>query len=89
MKKKSCSVILPVVASVMLFALLAFLSVNVNFEIQQSRMGDGLVVVEEVSCREVENADAPIGVIREYTFTINEGPEMDTYLSLWTGKALG
>ena len=47
MKKKSCSVILPVVASVMLFALLAFLSVNVNFEIQQSRMGDGLVVVDE------------------------------------------
>ena len=84
MKKKSCSVILPVVASVMLFALLAFLSVNTNFEIQQSRMGDGLVVVEEVSCREVENADAPIGVIREYTFTINEGLEMDTYLSFYT-----
>ena len=84
MKKKSCSVILPVVASVMLFALLAFLPVNVNFEIQQSRMGDGLVVVEEVSCREVENADAPIGVIKEYTFTIHEGLKMDTYLSFYT-----
>ena len=78
------SVILPVVAGVMLFALLAFLFVNVNFEIWQSRTDDSLVVVEEDSCREVENADAPIGVIREYTFTINEGLKMDTYLSFYT-----
>ena len=48
------SVILPVVAGVMLFALLAFLFVNVNFEIWQSRTDDSLVVVEEDSCREVD-----------------------------------
>ena len=75
------SVILPVLAGVMLFALLVFLGVTANFEIQQSRMDDGLVTVGEVSCRGVENAEAPIGVIKEYTFTIGEGLERDTYLS--------
>ena len=84
MKKKSCSVILPVVAGVMLFALLAFLFVNTNFEAQQSRTDDGLAVVGEVSCREVEKADAPIGVIKEYTFTIHEDLKMDTCLSFYT-----
>ena len=78
------SVILPAAASVMLFVLLVFLGVTANFEIQQSRTGDSLVVVGENSCREVENADAPIGVIKEYTFTIDEGLERDTYLSFYT-----
>lgn len=36
------SVILPVLAGVMLFALLVFLGVTANFEIQQSRKGEGL-----------------------------------------------
>lgn len=78
------SVVLSVVAGVMLFALLVFLGVTANFEIQQSRTGDGLVIVGENSCREIENADAPIGVIKEYTFIINEGLERDTYLSFYT-----
>ena len=78
------SVILPGVAGVMLFVLLVFLGVTANFEIQQSRTGDGLAAVGEVSCREVENAEAPIGVIKEYTFTIDEGLERDTYLSFYT-----
>ena len=50
------SVILPAAAGVMLFALLVFLGVTANLEIQQSRTGDGLAAVGEVSCREVENA---------------------------------
>ncbi|MDY2593438.1 MAG: hypothetical protein SOW34_00715, partial [Oliverpabstia sp.] len=78
------SVILPAVAGVMLFVLLVFLGVTANFEIQQSRTGDGLAAVGEVSCREIENAEAPIGVIKEYTFTIDEGLERDTYLSFYT-----
>ena len=78
------SVILSVVAGVMLFALLAFLAVNDNLEIQQSRADDGKVVFGEDSCSEVENADAPIGIVKEYTFTINEDLEKDTYLSFYT-----
>lgn len=78
------SVILPAAAGVMLFALLVFLGVTANLEIQQSRTGDGLAAVGEASCCEVENEDAPIGVIKEYTFTIDEGLERDTYLSFYT-----
>lgn len=78
------SVILPSVAGVMLFVLLVFLGVTANFEIYQSRTGDGLMVVGGNSCREVENANAPIGVIKEYTFTIDKGLERDTYLSFYT-----
>ena len=50
------SVILPVLAGVMLFALLVFLGVTANFEIQQSRKGDGLAAVGEASCREGSHA---------------------------------
>ena len=78
------SVILSAVAGVLLFALLVFLCVSVNFEVQQSRTDDGFSVVSDFVCREAEYADAPIGVIREYTFTINEGLEKDTYLAFYT-----
>ena len=62
------SVILPVVAGVMLFVMLVFLGVTDNFEILQSRTDDTteLMVVREDSCREIADADAPIGVIKEY-----------------------
>lgn len=78
--------ILPVVAGVMLFGILVFLGVTDNFEILQSRTDDTteLMVVEEDSCREIADADAPIGVIKEYRFTIDKGLERDTYLSFYT-----
>lgn len=78
------SVILPSVAGVMLLALLVFLCSTVNFEVQQSRKNEGFSAVSEYVCCEVENADAPIGVIKEYTFTMNEGLEKDTYLAFYT-----
>ena len=78
--------ILPVVAGVMLFVMLVFLGVTDNFEILQSRTDDTAeqVVVREDSCREIADAEASIGVIREYRFTLDEGLERDTYLSFYT-----
>ena len=78
------SVILSVVAGVMLLALLVFLGVTVNFEVHESRTGEGFSAVSDYVCCEVENADAPIGIVKEYTFTINEGLEKDTYLAFYT-----
>lgn len=78
------SMILPGVAGIMILALLVFLGVTANFEMRQIRTGAGLAVARDVSCREMENADAPIGIIREYTFTLTEGVERDTYLSFYT-----
>ena len=78
------SVILTVSAGVMLFGLIVFLGVTVNIEIQQSRTDDGFVAANNYVCREVENEDAPIGIIKEYTFTLDEDFERDTYLSFYT-----
>ena len=78
------SVIFPVIAGVMLLVLLLFLCVTVNFEVQQSRTDEGISTVSDYVCCEVENADAPIGIVKEYTFTINEGLEKDTYLAFYT-----
>ena len=78
------SVILPAVAGVMLLVLLAFLCVTANFEVQRSRVGEGFSSVSDYVCREVENADAPIGIVKEYTFTINESLEKDTSLAFYT-----
>ena len=78
------SVILTVSAGVMLFGLIVFLGVTVNIEIQQSRTDDGFAAANNYVCREVENEDAPIGIIKEYTFTLDEDFERDTYLSFYT-----
>ena len=78
------SVILSAAAGMLLLGFLVFLCVSVNLEVKQNRTDDGFTVVRDSVCREVENADAPIGVIREYTFTINEGLEKDTYLAFYT-----
>lgn len=78
------SAILPAVAGVMLLVLLVFLCVTANFEVQQSRTGEGFSSVSDYVCREIENADAPIGIVKEYTFTIDEGLEKDTYLAFYT-----
>ena len=78
------SVILPAVAAGMLIALLAFLCVNVNFDLQQSRTDEGFWTVRDLVCCEVADADVPIGVIKQYTFTINEGLEKDTCLAFYT-----
>lgn len=78
------SVILPAVAGVMLLVLLAFLYMTVNFEVEQSRTGEGFSSVNDYVCREVENVDAPIGIVKEYIFTINESLEKDTSLAFYT-----
>lgn len=78
------SVILPAVAGGMLLTLLVFLCVTVNFDLQQSRTDEGFLTVRDLVCCEVENADAPIGVMKQYTFTMNEGVEKDTYLAFYT-----
>ena len=78
------SVILPTVAGAMLLGLLVLLCVNVNFALYQSRTSDGFSVVSDYVCREVQNADAPIGIAKEYTFTPAQALEKDTYLAFYT-----
>ena len=78
------SVILTVIAGAMLLALLVFLYVTVNFEVQQSRTDRGFATVSDDACRELERADAPVGIVNEYTFTLSKELEKDTFLAFYT-----
>ena len=78
------SVILSVIAGVMLLALLAFLFVTENYVVQQSRTDRGFITVSDYECRELERADTPIGIVKEYTFTLGKELEKDTFLAFYT-----
>ena len=78
------SFFLPVVAGGMLMALFVYLFINDNFMEQQSRSNSSFFIVRNASCREVENPNTPIGVMKEYTFTLEEGLERDTSLAFYT-----
>ena len=78
------SVILSVLAGVMLLALLAFLFVTENYVVQQSRTDRGFITVSDYECRELERADTPIGILKEYTFTLGKELEKDTFLAFYT-----
>ena len=75
------SLILPIIAGMMLFTLLVYLGVIVNFEIYQSQGGETFTVINDYTCIEVEKEDAPIGIVKEYTFTIDENLKNDTSLA--------
>ena len=68
----------------MLLALLAFLFVTENYVVQQSRTDRGFITVSDYECRELERADTPIGIVKEYTFTLGKELEKDTFLAFYT-----
>ena len=60
-----------------------FLTVN-NIELRQSRQEQDHVRISDYSCREVESKGTPIGVKKQYTFSVNEFLESDTCLAFYT-----
>lgn len=62
------SILLMFVAGVALMVLLGLLCVTDNVEIKRSRNDSGFSRIDDYSCREIRDADAPIGVRKEYTF---------------------
>lgn len=78
------STILFVAAGLLMTALLVSLGVLDNIRVEKSRQDNGFTIVENSSPREVECADAPIGVLQEYTFTVSESLADDTYLAFYT-----
>lgn len=71
-------------AGLLLIALLISLHMTSNFTLEQSRAGGGVVMVEKPLCREVETAGTPIGIIKEYTFSLSQTPAPDTHLAFYT-----
>lgn len=78
------SYILPALTGGILFALLLYLCFSVNMQIQQERHADDFFIVSDYECLEVEDPDAPIGVIKQYRFIFDKELEKDTYLSFYT-----
>lgn len=50
----------------------------------RERTDKGYTIVQEYICQEIEAADAPIGIKKEYTFHLNEAAAGDTYLAFYT-----
>lgn len=73
-----------VAAGCMLIVLLISFCVTANFEVRRDRTDNGVAVLEDYVCCEIEKADAPIGVAKEYTFIVSEVIEGDTHLAFYT-----
>ena len=78
------SSILSVVVGSVLLAFLAVICVTDNTLVWQSRSDDVFIRVQDYDCREVECEDAPIGVMKEYTFTVSETLDSDAHLAFYT-----
>lgn len=65
------AVIYPLVA-VLIVCLLAFLGTRDNHEVNNERPEKSLIHIEASSIRETERADAPLGKVIEYEFTLPE-----------------
>lgn len=78
------SVLISVIAGLMVVALLVYLGVVENITLQPNRNDSEYIVVQDYDVREVERADTPIGVVEEYTFTIDQKVDNDTHLGFYT-----
>ncbi|MGN0326659.1 MAG: sensor histidine kinase [Lachnospiraceae bacterium] len=77
------SVILSVTAGLVLLGYLIILCVMENIRVVESRTDDDFTRVRDYTCREVECEDAPVGIVKEYTFTVSEVLQNDTHLAFY------
>ena len=78
------SILLMFAAGLALMVLLGLLCVTDNVQIKRSRNDSGFSRIDDYSCREIRDADAPIGVRKEYTFFLSNTLESDTHLAFYT-----
>ncbi|MGN0169106.1 MAG: sensor histidine kinase [Acetatifactor sp.] len=76
--------IMSVLAGLAVMVLLVCLGVTDNVDVQQSRTDSGFERIEDYSCLEVEDTNAPIGVRKDYTFFLNEILHSDMHLAFYT-----
>ena len=68
MTLSDCASILFAVAGILLLVILISLCLKDNVNVQKSRTDRGFTVVSDYTCREIERADTPIGIVKEYRF---------------------
>ena len=77
------SVILPVASGVLLMVFLLFLLITDSVSITRVREIQNFTHVEDVDCVEVKDDKTPLGVVKKYSFEV-QNIEHDTYLAFYT-----
>lgn len=67
-----------------LIALWVYFFATDNMSLFRLRNEEGFESVSDYTCREIEDADTPIGVKKEYTFPIGRPQAQDAYLAFYT-----
>ncbi|MGN0151480.1 MAG: sensor histidine kinase [Wujia sp.] len=78
------SVLLSIAAGIVMTGFLLWLGVTDNIEVYQSREDRGFEVMEEVACRELEDTATPIGIKKEYVFSLDRRSYHDVSLAFYT-----
>ena len=78
------SIIISIIAGIFVLVLLVLLGSMKNTKVIQSRTDGGYYKVEDYTSREVKDVNAPIGIKKEYTFTLDAAIEKDTHLAFYT-----
>ena len=73
------SMVTSVAAGLVLVGLLIALGRMDNVNVWQGRTEEGYTQIRDYTCRDIENEDAPIGIIKEYTFSLRGTLERDTF----------
>lgn len=81
---RKSAIIVCALAGILLIAFLVGLGVMDFNQVKQIRTDERVTSVEEYTCREIESTDAPIGIKKEYTFTISDNLTIDTHLAFYT-----
>lgn len=81
---RKISAMVCILAGILLIAFLVGLGVLDRNRVKQSRTEERVTSVEEYTCREVRSTDAPIGVKKEYIFTLDDNLAIDTHLAFYT-----
>ena len=82
--RSGLSGLLTAAAGLVVMILLGFLCVTDNVEVSRSRKDAGYFQVEDVSCIEQKDDEAPIGIRKDYTFGLGESFGSDTCLAFYT-----
>lgn len=75
---------LTIISAIAVTALIILLGVTDNAEVTQTRNENGFTCVENYKCQEIPDDNAPIGIRKEYTFTLDNNIDTGTTLAFYT-----
>lgn len=73
-----------IIAGIAMVVFLILLDVKDKVKVQQERYDRGYIAVEDYTCTETEDMEAPIGVRKIYSFYLDDISKKDTHLAFYT-----